>query len=61
MKRNGPRWIALLTWLAALFMAVGSAGAKNAAYLAAAILGLKHDEIKEAYQKYRSELQGENR
>ena len=42
-------------------MAVGSAGAKNAAYLAAEILGLKHDEIKKAYEKYRSELQGENR
>jgi 5-(carboxyamino)imidazole ribonucleotide mutase len=40
-------------------MAVGTAGAKNAAYLAAEILGLKHDEIRKAYEKYRSELQGE--
>jgi len=38
-------------------MAVGTAGAKNAAYLAAEILGLKHDEIRKAYEKYRSELQ----
>ncbi|HUT68794.1 MAG TPA: 5-(carboxyamino)imidazole ribonucleotide mutase [Dehalococcoidales bacterium] len=40
-------------------MAIGSAGAKNAAYLAAEILGLKHDKIRQAYDKYRSELQGE--
>jgi 5-(carboxyamino)imidazole ribonucleotide mutase len=39
-------------------MAIGSAGAKNAAYLAAEILGLKHDTIRRAYEKYRSELQG---
>jgi len=39
-------------------MAIGSAGAKNAAYLAAEILGLKHGKIREAYKKYRSELQG---
>jgi 5-(carboxyamino)imidazole ribonucleotide mutase len=39
-------------------MAIGSAGAKNAAYLAAEILGLKHDKIKKAYEKYRKELQG---
>jgi len=39
-------------------VAIGSAGAKNAAYLAAEILGLKHDKIREAYDKYRSELQG---
>jgi 5-(carboxyamino)imidazole ribonucleotide mutase len=39
-------------------MAIGSAGAKNAAYLAAEILGLKHDKIRHAYEKYRSELQG---
>ncbi len=39
-------------------MAVGTAGAKNAAYLAAEILGLKHDEIRKAYEKYRMELQG---
>ena len=39
-------------------MAIGSAGAKNAAYLAAEILGLKHEKIRRAYEKYRSELQG---
>ena len=38
-------------------MAIGTAGAKNAAYLAAEILGLKYDEIKKAYEKYRSGLQ----
>jgi 5-(carboxyamino)imidazole ribonucleotide mutase len=42
-------------------VAVGSAGAKNAAYLAAEILGLKYDKIREAYEKYRSELQGESK
>ena len=31
-------------------------GAKNAALLAAAILSLKHEKIKEAYEKYRREL-----
>ena len=40
-------------------MAIGSAGAKNAAYLAAEILGLKHGSIGKAYEKYRSELRGE--
>jgi 5-(carboxyamino)imidazole ribonucleotide mutase len=39
-------------------MAIGSAGAKNAAYLAAEILGLKHDKIRKAYEKYREVLQG---
>lgn len=39
-------------------MAIGSAGAKNAAFLAAEILGLKHDKIRIAYDKYRKELQG---
>lgn len=38
-------------------VAVGVAGAKNAAYLAAEILGIKHDEIRNAYEKFRSELQ----
>jgi 5-(carboxyamino)imidazole ribonucleotide mutase len=38
-------------------MALGSAGAKNAAYLAAEILGLKYDEVREAYEKYRREQQ----
>ena len=41
-------------------VAVGAAGAKNAAYLAAEILGLKHDEIRNAYEEYRSHLQGES-
>jgi 5-(carboxyamino)imidazole ribonucleotide mutase len=40
-------------------VAIGTAGAKNAAYLAAEILGLKYDGIRNAYEKYRSELQGE--
>ncbi len=40
-------------------VAVGTAGAKNAAYLAAEILGLKYDEIRDAYRKYRSQLQGD--
>jgi len=42
-------------------MAIGSAGAKNAAYLAAEILGLQHDDIRKAYDKYRSDLQGEDK
>ncbi len=42
-------------------MAIGTAGAKNAAYLAAEILGLKHDKIRQAYEKYRSDLQGDNK
>jgi 5-(carboxyamino)imidazole ribonucleotide mutase len=40
-------------------MAIGTAGAKNAAYLAAEILGIKYDKIRDAYQNYRNELQGE--
>ncbi|MFC2002088.1 5-(carboxyamino)imidazole ribonucleotide mutase [Chloroflexota bacterium] len=40
-------------------MAVGSAGAKNAAYLAAEILGLKYKEIQKACEKHRSDLQGD--
>ncbi len=42
-------------------VAIGSAGAKNAAYLAAEILGLKYDGIRKAYQDYRSGLQGEGK
>ena len=42
-------------------VAIGMAGAKNAAYLAAEILSLKYDEIRKAYEKYRSELQGDNK
>ena len=37
-------------------MALGSAGAKNAAYLAAEILGLKHENIRVAYDEYRRRL-----
>ena len=40
-------------------VAIGSAGAKNAAYLAAEILGIKHDEISQAYEDYRSQLKGD--
>ena len=42
-------------------VAIGSAGAKNAAYLAGEILGLKYDNIRKVYEKYRSELQGDNK
>ena len=38
-------------------VAVGAAGARNAAYLAAEILGLKYDNVRDAYEKYRSSLQ----
>ena len=41
-------------------VAIGTAGAKNAAYLAAEILGIKYDKIRDACEKYRSELQGDN-
>jgi 5-(carboxyamino)imidazole ribonucleotide mutase len=37
-------------------VAIGSAGAKNAALLAARILGLKYDNIREAYKEYREKL-----
>ena len=39
-------------------MGIGSPGAKNAAYLAAEILGLKHDKIRRAYESYRKQLKG---
>ena len=39
-------------------MTVGSAGVKNAACLAAEILGLKYENIRVAYDEYRRELQG---
>ena len=39
-------------------VAIGSAGSKNAAFLAAEILGLKHENIRQAYDKYREELSG---
>jgi len=42
-------------------VAIGNAGAKNAAYLAAEILGLKYESIRKAYQKYRSDWQGANK
>jgi 5-(carboxyamino)imidazole ribonucleotide mutase len=38
-------------------MAIGSPGVKNAAYLAAAILGLKHDDIRRTYEQFRQGLQ----
>jgi 5-(carboxyamino)imidazole ribonucleotide mutase len=42
-------------------MAIGSPGAKNAAYLAAEILGLKHDKIRKAYDDYRFQQQAEGK
>jgi 5-(carboxyamino)imidazole ribonucleotide mutase len=36
-------------------LAIGKAGAINAALLAAAILGIKHPSIREALRKYRAE------
>jgi 5-(carboxyamino)imidazole ribonucleotide mutase len=39
-------------------VAVGSAGVKNSAYLAAEILGIKYPDIRQAYDNYRRELQG---
>ena len=42
-------------------VAIGSAGTKNAAYLAAEILGLKYEAINMAYEKYRNDLQGETK
>ncbi len=42
-------------------VAIGTAGAKNAAYLAAEILGIKYAEIRKAYEQYRSDLQGDNK
>jgi len=40
-------------------LAIGTAGMKNAAYFAAEILGLKHESICQAYEKYRTSLQGD--
>jgi 5-(carboxyamino)imidazole ribonucleotide mutase len=42
-------------------VAVGAAGVKNAAYLAAEILGLKYDKIRKAYDDYRKKLQGDGK
>ena len=39
-------------------VAIGSAGAKNAALLAARILGLKYDKIREALEQYQQGLSG---
>jgi 5-(carboxyamino)imidazole ribonucleotide mutase len=39
-------------------MGIGKSGAKNAALLAAQILGTAHEEIKEAYRKHKQELAG---
>jgi phosphoribosylaminoimidazole carboxylase PurE protein len=38
-------------------MGIGRSGAKNAALLAAQILGTEHKEIREAYRKYKQELE----
>ena len=35
---------------------IGTSGAQNAALLAAQILGMKYEEIREAYQEYKEEL-----
>ena len=37
-------------------VAIGSWGARNAAFLAAQILGIKHDSIRQAYDDYREGL-----
>ena len=42
-------------------VAIGIAGAKNAAFLAAEILGLKDNKIRQAYEDYRQRLQGEGK
>lgn len=42
-------------------VAVGAAGVKNAAYLAAEILGLQDPKIRKAYEQYRRSLQGESK
>ena len=45
-------------------VAIGDAGAKNSAFLAAEILGLKYDIVREAYDKYRrqiAEASGDNK
>ena len=41
-------------------VAIGKAGARNAAYLAAEILGLNDGKIRQAYDDYRRQLQGES-
>jgi 5-(carboxyamino)imidazole ribonucleotide mutase len=42
-------------------MAIGKAGARNAAYYAAAILSLKHDKVRAAWEAFRKAQQGEPR
>ena len=42
-------------------VAIGTAGAKNAAYLAAEILSLKYEPIRQACEKYRANLQGDKK
>jgi 5-(carboxyamino)imidazole ribonucleotide mutase len=42
-------------------MAIGTAGMKNAAYLAAEILGLKYEKIQKEYDSYRAGLQGDKK
>ncbi len=37
-------------------MAVGAWGARNAAFFAAEILGLRHEHIRQAYENYRQQL-----
>lgn len=37
-------------------VAIGAAGAKNSAFLAAEILGLKYDNIRDAYDKHRQQI-----
>ena len=37
-------------------VAIGSWGARNAAFFAAEILGLQHEEIRQAYEDYRKQL-----
>jgi len=37
-------------------VAIGDAGAKNSALLAAEILGLKYDNIRQAYENYRQQI-----
>ena len=39
-------------------MAIGAAGAKNAAYFAAQMLGLKYPDIARSYENLRTELKG---
>ncbi|MFC1967243.1 5-(carboxyamino)imidazole ribonucleotide mutase [Chloroflexota bacterium] len=42
-------------------VAIGSAGAKNAAHLAAEILSLKYEDIGRACEKFRSDLRGDSK